>query len=230
MRLRPVALIFLGSCEPSLLDSTFRLPTVHPRLAAAITSLVVVLLARAAWRYLTRDRGERVLVVGSSPLTRRLMREINARPELKWLVAWLPEDATLSPADETARLAQVIRASGADRIVVGLADRRGRLPVRALLVERVRGARVEPATATFERVTGKIPIEALSAGDMVFGEGFRSSGLDRAWTRASSVVVAALGLLVGLILLPFLALAITLDSNGPVFFRHTRRGLHGRPF
>jgi len=48
--------------------------------------------------------------------------------------------------------------------------------------------------------------------------------------RAFDVVVSGVGLLLLALLLPFVAIAIKLDSRGPVFFSQVRAGLGGRPF
>ena len=48
--------------------------------------------------------------------------------------------------------------------------------------------------------------------------------------RAMDVVLAAVALIPVALLAPFIALAITLDSKGPVFFRQTRIGRDGREF
>ena len=48
--------------------------------------------------------------------------------------------------------------------------------------------------------------------------------------RGIDLTVAALALFLLLPLLIIVALAIKLDSRGPVFFWQTRRGLHGHPF
>ncbi len=44
------------------------------------------------------------------------------------------------------------------------------------------------------------------------------------------LILSSLGLLVLLVLLPFVAIAILLDSGAPVFYRQERVGLHGRRF
>lgn len=56
------------------------------------------------------------------------------------------------------------------------------------------------------------------------------SGLDRAIKRAIDLVGSAIGLVLFAPLLPILALAIKLDSPGPVFFVQERAGENGRPF
>lgn len=48
--------------------------------------------------------------------------------------------------------------------------------------------------------------------------------------RLIDVAGASLGLVILLLLLPFMALAIRIDSPGPVFFRQERLGWMGRPF
>ena len=62
-----------------------------------------------------------------------------------------------------------------DRIVVGLSDRRGRLPIEQLLRAKMSGVRVEDATTTYERLTGKILIDDLKPSWLIFSDGFRAS-------------------------------------------------------
>ena len=54
--------------------------------------------------------------------------------------------------------------------------------------------------------------------------------LDAALRRGLSVVAAVIGLLVAAPLLGVIAVAIKLDSRGPLLFCHDRLGLAGRPF
>ena len=48
--------------------------------------------------------------------------------------------------------------------------------------------------------------------------------------RVLDVVLASIGLLIGLPIIALCALLIKLVSSGPIFFRQERAGLHGRPF
>ncbi len=48
--------------------------------------------------------------------------------------------------------------------------------------------------------------------------------------RIADAVIAAIVLIVFAPVLPFIALAVKLDSKGPVFFKAKRQGLHGKPF
>jgi exopolysaccharide biosynthesis polyprenyl glycosylphosphotransferase len=191
----------------------------------ALCALGLLLLIRLLLRAAGRARGERVLLYGSGPLGRRLATEIEAHPELGWSLRHVPDAAA---GDSAGLLAAA--AGGVDRIIVATADRRSRLPVRTLLELRDHGVRIEEAGAVYERLTGKVPLDALRPGDVLFGDGFHISWGQRATARLLSLVAAAVGLVVCAPLLPLLALAIRLEGPGPVLFRQQRIGLQGRPF
>jgi lipopolysaccharide/colanic/teichoic acid biosynthesis glycosyltransferase len=111
-----------------------------------------------------------------------------------------------------------------------VADRRERLPMQSLLESRVRGVVVEDALDFYERLTGKIAIEALRPSVLIMSKGFRNHGVAETVARIVSMVVAAVGLVLVAPLLAALAIAIRLDSRGPVFFVQQRAGRDGRPF
>jgi len=128
-----------------------------------------------------------------------------------------------------ARLAAIVEEMRPDRIVIALADRRGRLPVHELLQARVQGIAIEDGVQFYERLTGKIAIEALTPHDLISSPDFRKSHVDLAFGHALSLVVSLIALAVLLPLFALIALAIKLDSPGPVFFVQSRVGLRGRP-
>jgi lipopolysaccharide/colanic/teichoic acid biosynthesis glycosyltransferase len=210
-------LLFAGGIVACVAAGAWLAGEGRPLAALLLIALALGLFVRQALAAAARIRGERVLLLGASPLARRLQGEIEARPELGWHLTCVAEPEA---------------AAGAtfDRIIVGLGDRRGHLPVRSLLEERTRGVEVEEASAVYERLTGKIALESLRAGDVLFEEGFTGSVAHRAAARALSVAVALLGLGCAAPLFPLLAALIKLDSRGPVFFHQARVGLGGRPF
>ncbi|MBI4485111.1 MAG: sugar transferase, partial [Acidobacteria bacterium] len=99
-----------------------------------------------------------------------------------------------------------------------------------LLESRVRGIVVEDAPEFYERLTGKLAIEALTPGSLIHAKGFRNHGAPEEVARVVSVAVAVVGLIVLAPLLAAIALAIKLDSRGPVMFVQDRSGKNGRPF
>src|SRR2546422_1841533 len=197
-----------------------------------------ILLLRAVVSRVVRSRRfvQRLLIVGASPLGWRLVHEIESRLDYRYAVA-ATVDATAEPADApivTApldRLDEIVDGIRPDMIVLALADWRGRLPVRELLKARVyRGIPIEDCVEVYERLTGKLAIEALTPSHLIFSEGFRQSRLTQVVRRSVSVLIATVGLVATAPLFALIALAITLDSPGPVLFAQRRLGLHGRPF
>jgi exopolysaccharide biosynthesis polyprenyl glycosylphosphotransferase len=180
----------------------------------------------------------RVLILGGGRLASKLIEELRSANGFNHVVVGIVDDEPseervpaqtpwLGPLDQ---LAEIVQAARANHIVVALPDRRGRLPLKALLYSRVRGVVVEEALDMCERLTGKIAIEALTPGPLILSKGFRNSGTPETIARAVSVVVAAAGLVVLAPLLALIALAIKLDSKGPVMFVQARTGKDGRPF
>jgi exopolysaccharide biosynthesis polyprenyl glycosylphosphotransferase len=208
--------------------------------AGLVTIAGLVIGVRALFYAAVRSASfqERVLFVGSGALTATLIGEVEAQPSRRWRVLGVVDDVdvdgTLSAKyalhGPLARLDKVVEELKPDRIVVALRERRGRLAVAQLLEPRVRGVRIEDGFAAYEQLTGKLAIESLTPSTLVFSSDFRQSRLDLALGRILSVVVSVIALVVTWPLLLSIALAIKLESRGPVFFLHERVGLYGRRF
>ena len=118
----------------------------------------------------------------------------------------------------------------ATRVVVAMGDRRGKLPVDLLLSLKCRGLQVQDGVEVYEAITGKVPIESIRLGWLLFSPGCYSSRFHLAYKRAASILISIIGLLVSLPLLPFVILAIKFTSRGPVLYRQKRVGRDGVPF
>ncbi len=179
---------------------------------------------------------ERVLILGAGPLAGKLVEEIEAQPHLQLLglLDDAPSPATpgqhpriLGRIEDLERIILLSRRRP-DRVIVALTARRGRLPLASLLEARIHGIVVEDGVDAYERLTGKIAIEALTPSAVIFSKDFRKSWVTLLAARLLSVAAASVGLI---LLGPFLllvALAIVIDSPGPVFFVHDRIGAYGR--
>lgn len=204
---------------------------------ALLATLLTVLLLRAAVYTLAKRApfSERVVIMGGGRLAVELAEHIETRPDLAMrLVGVLAPDAE-APA-RTVRLgaygdiSDVVRVQRPDRIIVAMPDRRGNLPVSALLACRFRGIQVEEGTQAFERFTHRLAVESLTPSALVFGDGFHVSRTQVAVKRLMSVVIALTALLFAAPFMALIALAIKLESRGPVFFVQERIGLRGRAF
>ena len=121
-------------------------------------------------------------------------------------------------------LLALVRERGVHRVIVAMQDRRGTLPVDQLLRLRLDGVRVEEATSWLEKIYGRIEVENLNPSWLIFADGFRFSAFFRLVRRALSFSVALVGLVISLPLLPFIWLAVKLDSPGPALYRQKRVG------
>lgn len=104
--------------------------------------------------------------------------------------------------------------------------------LQLLMACHERGTRVTPMPLLYERLTGKVAVQHIGSQWYValpLQRGAADTAL-RAVKRAIDLVTGlALGALLAL-LFPFVALAIRLDSRGPVLLRQERLGRHGRVF
>jgi lipopolysaccharide/colanic/teichoic acid biosynthesis glycosyltransferase len=116
------------------------------------------------------------------------------------------------------------------RIVVALSERRGRLPIDALLDAKRQGVVIEDAVHLYERLTGKLALDQLQPSHLIFAPELGRRTLHTLLLRLLSVVVAAVGLVLCAPLFAMIALLIKWDSAGPVFFVHERIGKGGRKF
>ncbi|GAB4508902.1 MAG: exopolysaccharide biosynthesis polyprenyl glycosylphosphotransferase [Anaerolineae bacterium] len=94
------------------------------------------------------------------------------------------------------------------------------------------GVALVPMPIVYERITGRVPVRHVNNNWAVVLPIDAQSSFDPypVFQRMLDIVFGLLGLIVFLVLLPFLALAIRLDSRGSIFYGQTRTGLNGRNF
>ena len=181
---------------------------------------------------------ERILILGMTPLAEQLLREIDARPACRCVAVGVLDDVAPTErcasrlfAGELSRLHAIVDELKPDRIVVAFAERRGRMPLRALADTYIsRGVVVEDVTEFYERFTGKLAIEWLTPMRVITSGKFQPTPAQRRFARLLSLGVALAAIAIMAPLLAVIAIAIKLDSRGPVLFKQTRVGLRGRPF
>jgi len=181
---------------------------------------------------------ERVLILGTSPLASKVVQEIEMHPNAGYAIVGVVDDGAGSEGTfagyplygPLARLAKIIDDVRPGRIIVTMAERRGRLPVDELLQGRVGGILVEDGVDTYERLTGKLAVEALTPSNLIFSKDFRKSHVEFALARAISLIASVIGFIAFAPVFGLIALAIKLDSPGPIFFVQQRAGRYGRPF
>ena len=145
-------------------------------------------------------------------------------------IAESPEDLPVRRGlGHMEELDKILERHSIDAIVVALEAER-QLPEAELLAAKLRGVRVASGLSLYERVTGRVYLRGLRAKHLIFSNGFRMGWAAASAKRALDVTVAGAGLLVAAPILALAALAIALESPGPVLFRQQRVGRGGRLF
>jgi len=210
-----------------------------------VSALFVFVVGILGWRLLFNQLTgslklqERILVVGTGETARKVVRQILDQREFAYrVIGFIDDDASRvgerivnpgiigTPAD----MAALIDRHHIDRIVVGLSDRRGKLPVEELLRAKMAGIRVEDATTTYERVTGKILIDDLRPSWLIFSDGFRVSRMTRGIKRSIDLTLALVFGILSLPLMLLTAIAIAIDSGRPILYCQERVGENGKTF
>ncbi|MGE0081860.1 MAG: TIGR03013 family XrtA/PEP-CTERM system glycosyltransferase [Thiohalomonadaceae bacterium] len=141
-------------------------------------------------------------------------------------------DTGPGPALDAERgLAEIARQAGAEEIVVSLGDRRERLPLDALMDCRYEGFRVIEMIDFIEREAGKVRIDLLRPGWMLFNASDTGRIGDLA-KRAFDVTAALVLLMVGAPFMLATTIAIKLEDGwrAPVLYRQHRVGKGGAVF
>ena len=120
----------------------------------------------------------------------------------------------------------------ADEIVIAMDERRGNLPVRDLLDARLKGIDVIDLLEFLERETGKIRIDLVNPGWLIFSPGFRISRPRQFVKRVVDIAASVSLIVVSWPIMLLVALAIKIEDglSAPVFYHQRRTGQGGAPF
>jgi sugar transferase (PEP-CTERM system associated) len=221
--------------------SVVALPVIAACAAMTLIPLLGVMVSRVVYARVVGLAGlrHRVLVLGAGSLAARIERfSDNRRGRAFAVVGYVaiagasrditPErivgEAAVNP------LPGLVRSLGADEIVVAVDDRRS-VPLDSLLECRLSGIAVSEFLTFWEREGRQLCLDALEPSWLIYAEGFAVGSvathvLKRGFDLATTV-------LLGTILLPVIALAavaVRLDSAGPVLYAQERVGRNGRIF
>jgi exopolysaccharide biosynthesis polyprenyl glycosylphosphotransferase len=223
-------------------------PLLYSRVMLAEVGILTILLMgveRMAEGVITarlRVRGvgiRRVIIVGAGEVGRTVMRTTVAQPELGYSVIGFVDDnpekghtdiGPFKALGPVQNLSVAIEREQADEVIVTLPwmyQRKIMSIVRECARRRVR-ARIVPDL--FQMSLSQVDVEDLGGVPLVGVREVSISRLALLIKRATDVVGALLGITLGAPLLGIIALAIRLESPGPVIFTQGRVGLGGRLF
>jgi exopolysaccharide biosynthesis polyprenyl glycosylphosphotransferase len=182
---------------------------------------------------------KRTLILGTTPLARELVETMQSRTRTRReIIGTVAESAVVAAGPFPCavlgtldRLESIVAEHKPRRIVVALLERRGLLPVRELIKARLGGrVTVEDGRDLYEKITGKIAVDALTPSNLIFSRDFKPSPSALALARCLSVLAAAIGLAMLAAVYWLIAAAIRRESPGGALFVQERVGRGGNPF
>ena len=142
--------------------------------------------------------------------------------------AALPASKILPPSKSIGEIARQLNVG---EIVLATRERRGgTLPLTDLLNCKLQGIKVTDLSAFFEQHQSKVRIDLLRESWFIFGDGFRQHKTRMFVKRTFDIVASGVLLVLSLPVMLLAAVAIKLESAGPIIYRQQRVGLGGKPF
>ena len=212
-------------------------PQFLPGNNSAIIGVVILTISLFCWRsafsWLVCQPflRERVYVLGTGDRALRLIDGLRQPGLGIEVIGWTGNiDGELTLEKVASHLVGSVEDNRVHRVIVAMPDRRGSIPVESLLTLRMGGVKVEEATSWLEKISGRIEVEQLYPSWFIFAQGFHRTPAMRILRRIVNFSAALIGLVLALPLLPLIAIAVKLGSEGPVLYRQQRVGRGGEIF
>lgn len=212
-----------------------------------VVSIAIVIMFVVSWRIVytyVLNQGlfnQRIFILGSSETAQEIARQIQEKKDCGYQIAaaiskrsW-PElqcetkfgVICQNSYEDICELAQQMRIT---KIIVALKEKRGEFPIKELLQCRVNGIDIIEGNSFYEMLTGKLIVEQINPSWLIFSEGFQKSRSQRFFKRVIDLILSLTMLVLLMPLMAIFALAIKLDSRGPVIFSQERVGQKRRPY
>lgn len=224
----------------------FFVPTELPRGIVVYHGIAAVILI-AAWRGIYVRLApfapfrRRALIVGAGRSGQTIAATIQAQFQPHYdLIGFIDDDPAkraqvlsgLVVLGGEPELLPIVRQHRVEEIILAITHGLSDKLFRAILDAKEIGVKITPMPILFEQITGRVPVEYV--GDSWYValplDNASTSGIALVIKRAFDIVAASIGLIAFGVLLPFIALAIRLDSRGPIFYSQARVGQGGRVF
>jgi exopolysaccharide biosynthesis polyprenyl glycosylphosphotransferase len=210
----------------------------HPLAGSEIVGLwtasfLTVTGGRMLARWLRRRNApiERCLVVGDLKQANRLRERLAESRARARVIGCVPvSDADLSDVDSRTLLSGLARDLGVHRLIVVPACSDAKGGFELIRVAKAIGVSVSVLPRIFDVLGSDVEFEEVNGVTVL---GIRSFGLPssaRLVKRVFDIVVTSVGLFAVAPVMLAIAVAIRLDTRGPVFFRQARVGRNGRHF
>lgn len=181
---------------------------------------------------------QRVLFLGRSPIVFQVADYLTEHPELGFRpVGFLDEaaddaghESQLACLGTTMDVVRVAKEQQPDHIVVGMSERRTRMPTYDLLDLRFSGIRIDEIARLYEITFARVCTREIRPSQLIFTEDLGPRRRNLRLQVLFSKLLALFALVISSPIMLLVALAVRLTSTGPIFFRQTRVGLQEKIF
>lgn len=234
--------IFLSLFLMGLLYTLF--PTLIVSTGAFVLSCIILVPFVITWRFLygrmlrQQRFSENLILVGGGELARAICEELKANPLSGFQVVAVAvgeEDDSPQGCEvekiKVGDLEREVRRRQVTRVIVA-EERWPRRPEVAEVFERLEreGVEIQEGGDFYEKIAGKVFLRALTTKDVMAIRKRARSPLHRQAKRLVDVVISLVGLVLSAPISLLAAVAVKLDSPGPVLFSQERVGEGGRVF
>lgn len=200
--------------------------SIKPQRVLIIDILIAVALIfiwrRVFYKFIKSSTiANRVLIIGRNKLSEELEEQIKRRPQLGYQVIALenlPDD-----------LNNFCLKNQID-ILVSAVDLKDGLVSRKIFDCLSLEIDVYNISSFYEQITNKIPVEYIEHSWFLENLTEHSKKLYEIIKRIVDFILAVIGLLISIFLVPIIYLIIKLESPGPVIFQQVRTGKNGKKF
>jgi len=237
------AVLFSNMTFAGLLYMSYRSVPRLLFLYSAILQLILLIGVRLVLSTLERlhynsQNGARVLIIGAGQVGQNLATRIRSRRRDLILVGYLDDDSTkqgqvlegVPVLGGTQQVPDLVSQECIDEVIFALPLRAHESLESLVMALQAMPVRVRVVLDFFNLAFFRATIEDL---DGILLVGLRDPAIrdtDRLIKRLFDLVLASLSLLVTAPIMLVVAVAIRLDSPGPVLFRQQRVGENGKPF
>ena len=231
-----------------MMAATLAYPLTYSRLIFLYAGFLIVVFLSTSRIVLTiisarMRRGgvgiDRVLIVGAGEVGRTVMRTIVARPELGYRIAGFLDDnpekggTDIGPFKALGgldNLSLVLNAHHINEVIIALPWTYHR-KILSLIAQCERsGVRARLVPDIFQLTLSRVDVDDLGGIPLIGVKPVTIRGGSLAIKRMMDLVLGIAFLIVALPLMGLIALAIKLDSPGPVLYRQLRVGKGGKEF
>jgi exopolysaccharide biosynthesis polyprenyl glycosylphosphotransferase len=206
-------------------------------------SIILIMLGRILHQVLRmnlRDRGfgkDRLIVVGTGETARMILQRIAWSPQLGYEVIGVIDGDSEEEQIEGAPiignpedLPDLIEEHSVDEVIVAIPEKGHREVVRVIsYCERGRVS-IKVFPDFFQFIASEADIDDLGGLPLLSIRDFAMRGYMLFFKRLMDILGSIVGLIILSPLMMLTAVAVKLESPGPVFFVQERMGLDGRPF